>query len=440
MSPQHIGRAPQLQEREYISTKELRKLIREKVYAKVNSEEFYEKLQREPRVARRELIDLVREVVSEEGYLLSSHAYTEMQNFIIGEMLGLGPLEPLVNDPEVEEIMVNKIDEVWVARRVQGRVTMELTDVVFDDEDHVLHVVDRILGPIGRRVDEANPRVDARLEDGSRVNVIIPPLALDGPAITIRRFPEEYLTINDLVYRFNSLSPEIEEFLGMCVAARMNIIVSGGTGSGKTTFLNALATFISDDERIITIEDTAELQVHFYKEHVLRLESRPPNIEGKGEVAIRDLVVNALRMRPNRIIVGECRRGETVDMLQAMNTGHDGSLTTVHANSPAETIFRLENMFLMSGMDVPIQAIRQLIALAIQIIVQLRRLPDGSRKVTSVSEVTGMSDGQVQLQALYNYENGNFVDQGKSLSDKNLQKLIENLEGLPALPIIDLSI
>lgn len=425
-------------EREFISSKELRRLIREKVFAKVNPEDLYKKSQRDPQAARRELLDLVNEVVSEEGYLLASHTYTAMQNFIMDEMLGLGPLDPLARDPEIEEIMVNKVNEVWVARRVKGRVTMELSDVVFDDEDHVMHVVDRILGPIGRRIDEANPRVDARLKDGSRVNVIISPLALDGPSITIRKFPENYLTIDDLVYQMESLSPIAAQFLEVCVQGRLNMIISGGTGSGKTTLLNALAGFISDHERIVTIEDTAELQVHRYKPHVVRLEARPPNIEGIGEVSIRDLVVNSLRMRPDRIVVGECRHGETVDMLQAMNTGHDGSLTTVHANSPEEAIFRLENMFLMSGLDVPIQAIRQLISLAIQVIVQLRRLPDGSRRVTSIAEVTGMSSDQVQLKELYQFQDGELVDTNEKLM--NAKKIKENLKTLPSLPILDRSL
>ncbi|MEW6717963.1 MAG: CpaF family protein [Chloroflexota bacterium] len=426
------------QEREFISTRELRKLIREKVYAKINPQELVEELRLNPHKVRRDLLNLVDQVVAEEGFLLASSTRTEMQHFVVDEILGLGPLDPMVRDQEIEEIMVNKIDEVWVARRVRGKVTMERTDIVFDDEEHVLHVVDRILGPIGRRVDEANPRVDARLKDGSRVNVIIPPLALDGPVITIRKFPERYLTVDDLVYKLNSLTPEACEFLETCVKGRLNILISGGTGSGKTTLLNALAGFINDQERIVTVEDTAELQVHKYKPHVVRLESRPPNIEGKGEVTIRDLVVNTLRMRPDRIVVGECRRGETVDMLQAMNTGHDGSLTTVHANSPEESIFRLENMFLMSGLDVPTRAIRQQIAMAIQLIVQLRRLPDGSRKVTHISEVCGMEGDTVLLESLYLYEDGELKDTGSKF--QNVRKLKETLGRLPSLSIINRSL
>jgi pilus assembly protein CpaF len=295
--------------------------------------------------------------------------------------------------------------------------------------------VDRIIGPIGRRVDESNPRVDARLPDGSRINVVIPPLALDGPTVTIRKFPETFLTMDDLIYTYGSLTEEVSEFLRTCVEGRLNVVIAGGTGSGKTTLLNALSAYIPDHERIVTIEDTAELQVHRYKPHVVRLESRPPNLEGRGAVTIRDLVVNSLRMRPDRIVVGECRAGETVDMLQAMNTGHDGSLTTVHANSPEETVYRMENMFLMSGMTVPVPAIRQQIAMAIQLVVQERRMPDGSRKVTSVTEIKGMDKDRVMLQELFRLEGGRLEDTGATLA--HLRKLRMNLHALPPLAVFE---
>jgi len=377
--------------------------------------------------------------VAEEGYLLTDDMRQGMQTYILDEILGYGPIEPLLRDPSIEEVMVNKFTEVWVARRKGGSIQLEQVPVRFDDDDHVRHVIERIIGPIGRRVDESTPRVDARLPDGSRVNVIIPPLAMDGPTITIRKFPETFLTMNDLIHSFNSITEEAARFLETCVLGRLNMIISGGTGSGKTTLLNALSSFIPDDERIVTIEDTAELQLHKHKPHVVRLESRPPNVEGKGAVTIRDLVINSLRMRPDRIVVGECRAGETVDMLQAMNTGHDGSLTTVHANSPKEAIFRLENMFLMSGLEVPIPAIRQQISLAIQIIVQQQRLRDGSRKITSVTEILGMEGDQVATQELFRLEDGRLQDTGKVL--QAIDKLSFTMGGdLPSLPILERSL
>jgi len=339
----------------------------------------------------------------------------------------------LLRDPQVEEVMVNGLDQVWVARRTERRVEMEHTAARFDDETHVMHVIDRIIAPIGRRVDESSPRLDARLPDGSRVNVIIPPLALDGATITIRKFPEISITIHDLTHRFNTLSPEMADFLETCVQGRLNVLISGGTGSGKTTLLNALSIFVDDDERIITIEDTAELRVHLHKPHVVRLEARAPNLEGKGAVTIRDLVVNSLRMRPDRIVVGECRAAETVDMLQAMNTGHDGSITTVHSNSPQEAMHRLEIMFLMSGLEVPVVAIRQQVSMAIQLVVQIRRMRDGSRKVTSIAEVQGMSDDQVSTQEIFKFENGKHVYTGARL--QALPKLLLSLEELPPLPV-----
>lgn len=426
-------------ERGFISTAKLKQLLRERVYAEINPTELLEKLGSDSEAVRRELVELVDRIVAEEGYLLTDEMRQDMQTYILDEILGYGPIEPLLRDPSVEEVMVNKFTEVWVARRKGGSVQLELTSKRFDDDEHVMHVIERIIGPIGRRVDESTPRVDARLPDGSRVNVIIPPLALDGPTITIRKFPEVFFTMDDLIRRFNSLTEEVAEFLETCVKGRLNMIMSGGTASGKTTLLNALSSYIPDGERIVTIEDTAELQLHKYKPHVVRLESRPPNIEGKGAVTIRDLVVNALRMRPDRIVVGECRAGETVDMLQAMNTGHDGSLTTVHANSPKEAVFRLENMFLMSGLEVPIPAIRQQISMAIQIIVQQRRLRDGSRKITSVTEILGMEGDQVDIQELFRLEDGQLQDTGKVLH--SIDKLSFTVGGdLPSLPIFERSL
>lgn len=313
---------------------------------------------------------------------------------LVDEILGYGPITPLLNDPEVNEVMVNGPHRVYVERK--GR--LELTSVEFRDNEHVLHIIEKIVTPLGRRIDESMPMVDARLPDGSRVNAIIPPLALDGPTLTIRKFARERLRIEDLV-RLGTLNQEMARFLEACVRARLNIVVSGGTGSGKTTTLNVLSSFIPADERIVTIEDAAELQLH--QEHVVRLESRPANIEGRGQITIRDLVRNALRMRPDRIVVGEVRGGEALDMLQAMNTGHDGSLTTGHANGPRDMLARLETMVLMAGMDLPVRAIREQIASAVDLIVHQSRLKDGSRKVTQITEVQGMEGDVIVLQDIF---------------------------------------
>jgi pilus assembly protein CpaF len=300
-------------------------------------------------------------------------------------------------DESVSEIMVNGPDKVFVERK--GKLAK--TNILFEDNEHVMRVIDRIVSPLGRRIDESSPYVDARLPDGSRVNAIIPPLALNGPTLTIRKFEKDPLTIDDLV-SFGSLSPETGEFLKACVKGRLNIIVSGGTGSGKTTLLNVLSSFIPEDERIITVENAAELQLR--QEHVVTLESRPPNIEGKGEVTIQDLVVNTLRMRPDRIVVGECRAGEALDMLQAMNTGHDGSLTTAHANSPRDTLSRLETMCLMAGMDLPVRAIREQVAAAVDLIVQQARMRDGSRKIINITEVQGMEGDVIVMSDIFAFE------------------------------------
>ncbi|WP_198119690.1 ATPase, T2SS/T4P/T4SS family [Massilia rhizosphaerae] len=324
---------------------------------------------------------------------------------VLDEAVGLGPLEELLQDSSVTEIMVNQHDKIFIER--QGR--LERHPLTFTSERAVLGVIERIVAPLGRRIDESSPMVDARLKDGSRVNAIIPPLALKGPALTIRKFAKRKMTAQDLV-AFGSMSAEMAEFLEVCVAGRRNIVVSGGTGSGKTTLLNILSNFIPPDERIITVEDAAELQLHH--DHWISLESRPANGEGKGAIPIRELVRNTLRMRPDRIVVGECRGGEALDMLQAMNTGHDGSLTTLHANSPRDALARLETMVLMAGMDLPLTAIREQVASAIHLIVQQTRFACGTRMVTSVTEVTGIESGKLQLQELFRFVNMGYGNGG----------------------------
>ncbi len=316
---------------------------------------------------------------------------------IYNNVIGLGPLEPLLADPTISEIMVNGPYCVYVERA--GK--LELSATKFKDNEHVMNVLNRIVSSVGRRIDESSPMVDARLADGSRVNAIIPPLALTGPTITIRKFAKNPITVNDLV-RFGSVTPKMMSFLEACVKGKMNIIVSGGTGSGKTTLLNVLSGFIPNSERIVTIEDAAEIQLR--QNHVITLESRPPNSENAGQVTIRDLVRNALRMRPDRIIVGEVRSGETLDMLQAMNTGHEGSLTTAHANSPRDLMSRLETMVLMSGMEIPVKAIREQISSALDLIVHQSRIKDGTRKIVSITEVVGMEGDIITLQDLYTYK------------------------------------
>jgi pilus assembly protein CpaF len=325
---------------------------------------------------------------------------------VLHEALGLGPLEDLLADDSITEIMVNRADQIYIER--SGRI--EASDKSFSSDQAVLAVIERIVAPIGRRIDESSPLVDARLKDGSRVNAIIPPLALKGPCLTIRKFAREKFTMDDLL-RFSSISQGMAEFLQMCVTARKNTVVAGGTGSGKTTTLNIISNFIPAVERIVTIEDAAELQLHH--EHWIQLESRPPNIEGKGQITIRDLVRNSLRMRPDRIIVGECRGGEALDMLQAMNTGHDGSLTTAHANTPRDTLSRLETMVLMSGMDLPVRAIREQIASAIDVIVQQSRFSDGSRKITHITEVTGMEGDVITMQDIFTYRQEGLDEDGR---------------------------
>ena len=341
-----------------------------------------------------------------DGELPADVSRENLLTDVLNEALGLGPLEGFLASDEISEIMVNHANQIYIERK--GKLV--LSDKTFSSNQAVLGVIERIVAPIGRRIDESSPLVDARLKDGSRVNAIIPPLALKGPCITIRKFKKEALKIHDLV-KFKTLTPQMAEFLQMCVTARKNIVISGGTGSGKTTTLNIISSFIPDDERIVTVEDAAELQLP--QEHWVQLESRPPNLEGKGAITIRDLVKNCLRMRPDRIVVGECRSGETLDMLQAMNTGHDGSLTTLHANTPRDAIARLETMVLMSGMELPVKAIREQIAAAVHILVQQTRFSDGTRKICYITEVSGMEVDIVTLQDIFYYKQEGFTAEGK---------------------------
>lgn len=337
---------------------------------------------------------------------LSRVERSRIQKEIYHNVVGLGPLEPLLADAEISEIMVNGPYNIYIERK--GKLS--LCNTVFKDNEHLLNVINRIVSSVGRRIDETSPMVDARLADGSRVNAVIPPVVLNGPTVTIRKFSKNPLTASDLI-RFNAVSPKMMSFLEACVRGKLNIIVSGGTGSGKTTFLNVLSGYIPDTERIVTIEDAAELQLR--QNHVVSLESRPPNLEGAGQIAIRELVRNALRMRPDRIVVGEVRSGETLDMLQAMNTGHDGSLTTAHANSPRDLMSRLETMVLMSGMELPVRAIREQISSALDLIVHQARLKDGSRKVIKITEVVGMEGDTITLQDIFVYKQEGIDEMGR---------------------------
>jgi pilus assembly protein CpaF len=350
---------------------------------------------------RRHIEELFQSILAEESMVLSRTERQRLFEQIVAEILGFGPIEILLSDESVSEVMVNGPKDIFAERK--GNITR--ANVVFEDNEHVMRIVDRIVAPLGRRVDESSPLCDARLPDGSRVNVVIPPIALNGPTITIRKFSKDPLTINDLI-NFGSMTKEIAEFLRACVIGTLNIVVSGGTGSGKTTLLNVMSNFIPSHERIITVENAAELQLQ--QEHVVTLESRPANIEGKGAVTIRDLVINCLRMRPERIVVGECRGGEALDMLQAMNTGHDGSLTTLHANTPRDALARLEVMCLMAGIDLPVRAIREQIASAVDVICQQQRLRDGSRKITFITEIQGMEGEMVTMSDIFEFEQTGF--------------------------------
>lgn len=329
---------------------------------------------------------------------------------ILDELAGYGPIQPLLDDPDISEVMVNGPKKVFIEK--SGKVTKSA--VTFEDDDHVLRVIDRIILPLGRRVDADSPAVDARLPDGSRVNAVIRPVSIDGPSITIRKFKKDKLSIQQLI-NYGSLNQQMAEFIRACVLAHLNIVISGGTGSGKTTLLNVLSSFIPEEERIITIEDAAELQLQ--QDHVLRMETKVANTDGRGAVTIRDLVRNSLRMRPDRIVVGECRGGEALDMLQAMNTGHDGSLTTLHANSPRDAISRMETMVLMAGMDLPLKVVRQQISSAVDLIIQQTRLKDGSRKVTAITEVVGMEGDIVVLTDIFKFEQTGIGENGKILGE-----------------------
>ena len=350
---------------------------------------------------------LIEDIIEVEAEGLNRSDKARISEDLLNDIIGYGPLEVLLQDPAVSEIMVNGPYKVYVEK--QGKIV--LSDVVFKDNEHVMNVIDRIVSTIGRHIDESSPMVDARLQDGSRVNAVIPPLALAGPTLTIRKFSKTPITVEQLL-DFGSLSSKMVFFLEACVRGRLNIIVSGGTGSGKTTLLNVLSSFIPDNERIVTIEDAAELQLG--QDHVITLESRPANLEGKGQVSIRDLVKNSLRMRPDRIIVGEVRSSETLDMLQAMNTGHDGSLTTIHANTPRDSVSRIETMILMSGMDLPVKAIRDQVVSAVDIIIQQSRLQDGTRKVINITEINGMEGDTILMQDIFRFHtDGELDNRGK---------------------------
>jgi pilus assembly protein CpaF len=346
---------------------------------------------------RRTIEEMFNNILAEEQIPLSRSERQRLFELIVAEILGLGPLEPFLNDPTVTEVMVNGAKSIYIER--SGRI--ERANATFESDEHLVRIIERIVAPLGRRIDESSPYVDARLPDGSRVNAVIPPISLVGPVLTIRKFFKIPLTVERLV-ELGTVSTELMQFLEACVKAKLNILISGGTGTGKTTFLNVLSSYIPGEERIITVENAAELQLR--QEHVITLESRPPNIEGRGEITIRDLVINTLRMRPDRIIVGECRGAEAFDMLQAMNTGHEGSMTTIHANNPRDALARLENMILMAGMELPHRAIREQIAAALDMIIQLDRLRDGTRKVVSVAEIQGMEGDVITMSDLFKFE------------------------------------
>lgn len=358
---------------------------------------------RDPDYFQRRIGALIGEQLELAERIVSDRERARLVRIAQADLLGLGPLDPLLADESVSEIMVNGPDQIWIER--DGKLYE--TDARFQDDNHVRRIIERIIAPLGRRCDEASPMVDARLPDGSRLNAVIPPLCLNGPTLTIRKFAKKPMTSQDLVNR-GAASAELMEFLRACVLGRLNMIVSGGTGTGKTTMLNVLSSFIPNDDRIVTIENAAELQLQ--QRHVITMESRPANIEGRGEVTIRDLVVNSLRMRPDRIVVGECRSGEALDMLQAMNTGHDGSMTTLHANTPRDAISRMETMCLMAGMDLPARAIREQVAAAIDVIVQLERMQDGSRRISKISEITGMEGEVVSLSDIFVFQHQGMRD------------------------------
>ncbi|MFZ5642255.1 MAG: CpaF family protein [Bacillota bacterium] len=380
--------------------------LKNNLHKKVVSELALDSKDTNPEETSKKIAALVNDLLNKEWTHLPRSEKQRIAAEIVDEAIGFGPITPLLKDPSISEVMVNGPHQVYIERNGQ----LEKTDVCFRDNSHVHNIIEKIVAPIGRRIDESMPMVDARLPDGSRVNAIIPPLSLIGPTITIRKFFRDPLGIEDLI-NLNTLTRPMAEFIEACVKGRLNIVVSGGTGSGKTTTLNVLSSFIPSDERIVTIEDAAEIQLR--QEHVVTLESRPPNLEGKGAITIRDLVRNALRMRPERIIVGEVRSGEALDMLQAMNTGHDGSLTTGHANSPRDMLARLETMVLMAGMDLPVKAIRDQVASAIDLIIQQSRFRDGSRKITHITEIQGMEGEVIVLQDIFTFRQTGVDENGK---------------------------
>lgn len=361
-------------------------------------------------VVRQEVAQIIESLIVTESTPMTLQERERLSQEVLDEVFGLGPIEPLLKDPTISDILINTHKHVYIERKG----ILEATKVQFRDEAHLMSIIDRIVSAIGRRVDESSPMVDARLADGSRVNVIIPPLAIDGPCVSIRRFGSDPLTDRELIENF-TLTPQMLELLKGCVRARLNILVSGGTGAGKTTLLNVLSSYISDRERIVTIEDAAELQMD--QEHVVRLETRPPNIEGKGAIRQRQLVINSLRMRPDRIVVGEVRGEEALDMLQAMNTGHDGSLTTIHANSPRDALSRLETMVAMANLNLPDTAIRRQVASAIDVIVQVSRMSDGTRKVIALSEITGMEGEVVTMQDIFVFRKMGIGEKGEVLGE-----------------------
>ncbi len=385
--------------------RDLRKRVQEKLIAELDPHMDLSDTQ----AVRGTIEELYDEILAAENVVLSRADRARLFDRIVSEILGYGPLDPLLADGSITEVMVNGPNQIYVERN--GR--LQRADTRFEDEEHLMKIILRMVAPLGRRIDESQPMVDGRLPDGSRINAIIPPLSLVGPVLTVRKFAEDPFTVEDLI-DFGTLTREVADFLNACVEARLNIVVSGGTGAGKTTLLNVLSSFIPGDERIVTIENAAELQLN--QEHVVTLESRMANIEGRGEVKIRDLVINALRMRPDRIVVGEVRGGEALDMLQAMNTGHDGSLTTAHSNGPRDTLRRIETMVLMAGMDLPVRAIREQIASALHLIVHEARMRDGSRKIVSISEVQGMEGDVVVMQDIFKFKQAGYRD-GRVLGD-----------------------
>jgi pilus assembly protein CpaF len=386
------------QERDAIGTKDM---VYELLLDRLGSQLYEGAI--DPSLLERMVYEAISDVIERSDLTLSSFDRANLVQEVVDEVLGLGPIQPLLRNPRITEIMVNRFDTIYFEE--DGRIYE--TPLAFTSEEHLRRTIERIVSNVGRRIDESSPLVDARLSDGSRINAVVPPISVDGSTLTIRKFSPEAFDINNLI-DLETISHEAAEFLRACINARLNILISGGTGSGKTTTLNVLSGFIPDDERIITVEDAAELQLH--QPHVIRLESRPINVEGEGLVTVRDLVRNALRMRPDRIVVGEVRDGAALDMLQAMNTGHDGSLTTLHANSPKDALIRLENLVLMAGIELPIRAIREQISEALDIIVHQARLRDGSRKITAISEVTGIDQDHIQLQEIFRFA----IDQDKS--------------------------